>query len=82
MVGALGQCSMTLYKNNERGNQYNNKYPICAVVRSKEDLQAVVCFDHVCATYKDGHRKNANFIEADTLMMDCDNAETDNPASG
>ena len=70
---------MTLFTSNQRGNQFNSKYPRAAQINAVEDLQAAARFDHVSADYKDFHRKNANFKQSNCLMMDCDNGETDNP---
>lgn len=70
---------MKLYYNRVLQNQYNSEYPLYREIKSHADLEEVVQYDHVCAEYKDGHRKNSNFIQADCSMFDVDNSETDNP---
>lgn len=70
---------MELYYSVVRGNASNTKYPQRMEVNSSEDLEKVVCYDHVCAKYVGGHRKNDNFISADCSMFDVDNIDSDDP---
>lgn len=71
--------TMTLYYNTVCQNASNAFYPHKIAINSPEDLKIAVSYDHVCAEYKDGYRKNANFIQSNCSMFDVDNSETDNP---
>lgn len=75
----MNDINMTLYYNNDRENTKNTKYPYRMTIKCVEDLQKVVMYDHVCAEYKDNHRKNSNFIQSDCNMFDVDNSDSDNP---
>ncbi len=70
---------MKIYYNEVRQDPQNCKYPLCIEVACAADLEKVVRYDHVCASYLNYYRKNANFLQADCNMFDVDNAETDNP---
>lgn len=70
---------MVLHYNRVRGNDYNAKYPYTVEISSPDDLKEVVCYDHVCAEYVGGHRKNDNFISADCSIFDVDNTDSDDP---
>lgn len=62
------------------GRQTNNHYPThCKIIRSA-DLVTVARFDHVAATYKNNHRSNKNFLASDCVVMDIDNAHSEDPA--
>lgn len=69
---------ITLYYNLARGKQHNSIYLIKKEVYTIEDLKTVVSYDHVCAEYRDNHRSNSNFIQANCSMFDIDNTESDN----
>ena len=68
----------TLYYNNVRENNINTVYPYGKRIKSEKDLKQVVACDHVCAAYRGNKRKNDNFIQADCIMLDVDNTESDN----
>lgn len=70
---------MTLHYNTICQNEKNAVYPHKSTINSIVDLETVVSYDHVCAEYKDGYRKNSNFIQSNCSMFDVDNTETDNP---
>lgn len=74
-----GVNTMTLYYNTVCQNEKNAVYPHKSTINSIVDLETVVSYDHVCAEYKDGYRKNSNFIQSNCSMFDVDNTETDNP---
>lgn len=64
---------MVLYYNTVRQNEKNAKYPHRKEINCIKDLEQVVQYDHVSASYKDNYRKNDNFISADCSMFDVDN---------
>ena len=64
---------------NKRGNATNADYPFSTCIHNLEELKQFCCFDHVGATYKNNHRANKNFIQADMVMMDLDNTHSEKP---
>ncbi|WP_350343247.1 phage/plasmid primase, P4 family [Proteinivorax tanatarense] len=69
----------TLYASNATGNLSNCLYPKKVVVTDEATMLEAIKFDHVTAEYKDNYRKNANFIKADNIPLDCDNDHSDDP---
>ena len=69
----------TLYTATCRENAKNIKYPNDVEVIDEESLKSAVQSDHVSAKFTDDKRSNANFIESDCLMFDCDNSHSENP---
>ena len=67
----------TLYTADCTGNLSNTVYPNRAVITDEESLLNAIKFDHVTAQYKDNYRKNANFLQADNVALDCDNDHSD-----
>jgi replicative DNA helicase len=65
---------MKLYASRTYQQPRNSEYAHPAEVTTAEDLRAVVAWDHAAAKYQDNHRATDNFIEADCIMMDVDNA--------
>ena len=70
----------TLYTADCRENARNIRYPNPAAITTAADLKKATAYDHVCAQYADGIRKEANFQFSDVLPMDCDNDHSDNPS--
>ena len=62
-----------------RQNPKNNKYDTQAKITKCEELKQAALFDHVAARLHNNERGNDNFIEADCLIMDCDNGHSDKP---
>lgn len=61
--------------------QPNNRYyRKQAEIHSLQELLQAVQFDHVAGIFKDNRRSLETFIQADVLMMDCDNEHTADPA--
>ena len=60
---------MTLHYNTICQNEKNAVYPHKSTINSIVDLETVVSYDHVCAEYKDGYRKNSNFILIAVCLM-------------
>ena len=58
----------------------NTHYPNIMTINTATDLQAAVSHDHVCGQFKNHQRSLANFIQADCLVMDCDNDHTEDPS--
>lgn len=58
----------------------NKIYSTHAVITSVEELCKAVQFDHMAGLFRNDTRANENFIQADALMMDCDNDSTDDSA--
>ena len=69
----------TIYTADCTGNPQNRLYPHQVVVTSACDMKKSARFDHVCATYKENSRSDANFLSSDNAPLDCDNAHSDNP---
>ena len=65
---------MKLYASRTYQQPHNAYYPHPVEVATAEDLRAAVAWDHVAAEYQDGHRGTDQFIAADCIMMDVDNA--------
>lgn len=74
------RTTFTLYYNNTRENASNILYPNEIQINSIDDLYKAVSYDHVCAKYNNAHRKKENFVQANCIMLDIDNADSDNPA--
>lgn len=71
---------MTLYYNSDCENARNTYYPYEIQINSENDLRIAVSHDHVCAKYKGNYRKKENFVQSDCIMLDIDNADSDNPS--
>lgn len=69
----------TLYRSGTKQNKENTYYKYKCLIASLSDLKNAVLYDHVSCAYKDGHRSKEDFISADCVMMDLDNAHSDNP---
>jgi hypothetical protein len=61
------------YNENHRCSETNTKYPHVMPVSDSDTLRLAVRYDHVSAYYRNGHRSNKSFIEADAVMFDVDN---------
>ena len=62
-----------------RQNAKNKTYSTHAEISSIEELTKAVQFDHTAGYFKNDERSVPNFIEADCLIMDCDNDHTEDP---
>lgn len=71
---------LTLSLAESRGNAGNCHYPKTVIIANADELKAAIRFDHVCGKFKDGYRSKSNFIESDTIVMDCDNDHSDDPS--
>ena len=71
--------SFTLYHSDTNGRASNCSYPHVAEVHDEESLAAAVRFDYVAVEYKNGYRNNANFIQTNCLVLDCDNDHSEDP---
>ena len=69
----------TLYRSDYKGKEDNTIYKVRCDISSMEDLKAAVVFDHVSCAYRNNHRAKEDFVSADVVMMDLDNAHTDDP---
>ena len=65
--------------NGIRLNAQNQTYSTHAEISCLDDLKSAVQFDHVAGYFKNDARSVPNFIEADCIIMDCDNDDSDNP---
>ena len=61
-----------------RGNAQNKMYPQTVKITNLQELFDAVQFDHVAGTFTNAERGNDNFINADCIIMDCDNDHTKN----
>ena len=71
--------SFTLYYSDSSGRASNCSYPHAAEVHDAESLAAAVRYDYVAVKYKNGYRNNANFIQTNCLVLDCDNDHSEDP---
>lgn len=69
----------TIYSANVIGNPINCSYPNKFDIADAESLRAAVCYDYVCAEYKNSYRNSDNFIGSNCLPVDCDNDHSENP---
>lgn len=69
----------TLYTADCTGNLSNTVYPNIAAIVDEKSLLNAIKYDHVTAQYKNNYRKNANFLKADNVVLDCDNDHSDKP---
>ena len=72
--------NLTIYTARCTGNKSNCVYPDRREVSTAEELAAAAKLDHVCAEYQNNYRSRENFICSDTVVMDCDNDHTEDPA--
>lgn len=70
---------ITLYLSDQRGEAHIVIYPYRFPVKSVEDMEQAMAYDHVCAEYQDNHRSKDNFICSDCLPVDLDNSHSDDP---
>lgn len=70
----------TLFSADCIGKAANCYYPHKVLVDDAMTMEGAVAHDHVCATYKNNYRNNANFQMSDVIPMDIDNDHSDNPA--
>lgn len=70
----------TIYTSSTVGNPKNCVYPNRIVATNEDEMAVAMAFDHVCAEYKNNYRNNENFMESDTIMMDCDNDHSEEPS--
>lgn len=68
---------LTLFVSKVTGDEKNCSYPYKVVVNNPDELKDAVRFDHVCAEYRNGYRRNSNFVVSDCAVMDCDNDASD-----
>ena len=71
----------TLYLATCTGRAGNCRYPEKRVIETPEELRDAVRFDHVGAAYRDHYRSGQNFLWSDVVIMDCDNDDSDDPAT-
>lgn len=69
----------TIYTATCTGRKQNTRYPNKVEVEKPRQLQECAQFDHVCATYKNNHRSEEDYMFSDVLPMDIDNDKTDDP---
>ena len=70
---------LTICSANCRGQEANSIYPNRHIVTNVAEFKAAIAQDHVCGVFHGNRRSKENFIEADCLVMDCDNEHSDNP---
>ena len=68
---------LTLFVSKVTGDEKNCSYPYKVVVNNPDELKDAVRFDHVCVEYRNGYRRNSNFVVSDCAVMDCDNDASD-----
>ena len=66
-----------MYTSSTSGDARNCYYPNEVVISDKSSMKNAVVFDHVCSNFKDHRRSIDNFIQADVIVMDCDNDHSD-----
>lgn len=70
----------TLFSADCIGKAANCSYPHKVLVDDAMTMEGAVAHDHVCATYQNNYRNNANFQMSDVIPMDIDNDHSDDPA--
>ncbi len=76
----MTKTNFTLFYSNTCQTASNQFYPNEIQIGSENDLRIAVSHDHVCARYKNNHRKKEYFIQSDCTMFDIDNFDSDNPS--
>lgn len=59
--------------------QDNTYYRKNAKIHNLTELLAVARYDHVAGIFRNHHRSNKTFLNADCIIMDMDNTHSDNP---
>ena len=72
--------TFALYVANCTGNLLNCIYPKKITVTDKESMLEAIKFDHVTAKYKGNYRNTDNFIQANCVVLDCDNDHSEDLA--
>lgn len=62
-------------------NQKNHTYRDMTEITSLEELKQAVQFDHVAGKFRNYHRSKDDFIQADCILMDIDNDDTEEASS-
>ncbi len=76
----MTKTNFTLFYSNTCQTASNQFYPNEIQISSENDLKTAVSHDHVCARYKNNHRKKEHFIHSDCTMFDIDNSDSANPS--
>lgn len=76
----MTKTNFTLFYSNTCQTASNQFYPNEIQISSENDFRIAVSHDHVCARYKNNHRKKEHFIQSDCTMFDIDNSDSDNPS--
>jgi hypothetical protein len=76
----MTKTNFTLFYSNTCQTASNQFYPNEIQISSENDLRIAVSHDHVCARYKNNHRKKEHFIQSNCTMFDIDNSDSDNPS--
>lgn len=71
---------LTIHTARCTGNKANCVYPDRREITSIEEMVEATKLDHVCAAFRNNYRSRDNFISSDTVVMDCDNDHSENPA--
>lgn len=69
----------TLYTANCSGNVMNCTYPEEMIITDEASMLEAIKLDHVSVEYKNSYRSSANFIQANNLVLDCDNDHSETP---
>ena len=76
----MTKTNFTLFYSNTCQTASNQFYPNEIQIGSENDLRIAASHDHVCARYKNNHRKKEHFIQSNCTMFDIDNSDSDNPS--
>lgn len=69
----------TLSTASSSGQASNTFYPTTQTIDNSQALKQAVQYDRVCGRFKKNQRSIANFLQANCLVMDCDNDHSDDP---
>lgn len=72
---------MTMFTAQVADQQNNAHYPNPHSVTTAADLEAVARLDHVVAEYVGGRRSVGTFVTSNCLVLDVDNAHSDDEAT-
>lgn len=73
------QFSLRLWTARCRGDETNCLYPDEHMATNTGMLKKLLGKDHTFIHFKDNYRGNENFMEADVVVVDCDNIHSEDP---
>ena len=72
--------SLTVYHANQRDSSQNCLYPHEGTADTAEVLKPLLSYDHVFIRFAGNYRSKDRFVQATTVVFDCDNDHSDDPS--